>query len=100
MVWVSSQLIIGYYFERYRPIANGISCAGAGAGIAVFSYLNFLLLPDYGWRNTIRFHSGLLLFVMLISLSYVKVPPKQIGIIDKVWARFPNLCKKLKISSI
>ncbi|KNC27502.1 hypothetical protein FF38_12336 [Lucilia cuprina] len=50
MIWVSSQLIIGYYFDKYRPIANGASCSGAGAGIMIFCYMNSVLIPELGWQ--------------------------------------------------
>lgn len=84
MIWVSSQLIIGYYFERYRPIANGLSCSGAGAGIALLGFIDSMILVHYSWRQTLRLHAVLLLVALLLSFGYVKVPPKQIGIIEKV----------------
>lgn len=82
---MSSQLIIGYYFERYRPIANGLSCSGAGAGIALMAFLDSLMLVDNGWRNTLRLHAILLLVALLISFGYVKVPPTPFEFIKQVY---------------
>ncbi|XP_073845958.1 tarag [Musca autumnalis] len=79
MVWVSSQLIIGYYFEKYRPIANGISCSGAGAGIMMFAYMNNVLITQLGWRNLMRLHVAFLLLVFLMGLTFVEVAPTKIG---------------------
>ena len=84
MVWVSSQLIIGYYFDKFRPIANGISCSGAGAGIMIFSYMNSVLVPDLGWRNLMRVHVGFLLIVLLMAFTFVEVAPTRIGRVVEV----------------
>ncbi|XP_034102187.1 uncharacterized protein LOC117566752 [Drosophila albomicans] len=79
MIWVSSQLIIGYYFERYRPIASGFSCSGAGAGIFLFSIANSLLVVKFGWRNTIRFQVILILLITFMALAYLEVAPTPVG---------------------
>lgn len=84
MIWVSSQLIVGYYFEKYRPIANGISCSGAGTGVALFAYLNSILLPEIGWRNTIRVHTCFLVVVFILVIAYVEVTPSRIGVVRDV----------------
>ncbi|KAI8123870.1 Monocarboxylate transporter 3, partial [Lucilia cuprina] len=81
MIWVSSQLIIGYYFDKYRPIANGASCSGAGAGIMIFCYMNSVLIPELGWRNLMRvlFHVGFLIVVLFMTLTFIEVSPTRIG---------------------
>ncbi|XP_022225769.2 uncharacterized protein LOC111076329 [Drosophila obscura] len=83
MIWVSSQLIIGYYFERYRALASGFSCSGAGAGIVVFSFLNSWLVPLIGWRNVLRVHVCLLLCILMIACAYVEVAPTQVGVLNR-----------------
>ncbi|KAH8327148.1 hypothetical protein KR074_003916 [Drosophila pseudoananassae] len=83
MIWVSSQLIVGYYFERYRPIANGFSCSGAGAGIFIFAFLTNYLLPIIGWRNVLRMQVGFLLLIMFMSIAYVEVPPTPVGVYNR-----------------
>lgn len=81
MIWVSSQLIIGYYFDRYRPIASGFSCSGAGAGIFIFSITNSLLVYRIGWRNTIRVQVVLILLIFFIALAYREVLPTPVGVV-------------------
>ncbi|XP_017476628.1 PREDICTED: uncharacterized protein LOC108366676 [Rhagoletis zephyria] len=83
LIWISSQLIIGYYFERYRPIANGFSCSGAGAGILIFSSMNAELCPKIGWRNTSRIHAVLLLCVLLMAITFIEVTPTRIAAVKK-----------------
>ncbi|XP_028894903.2 uncharacterized protein LOC105210363 isoform X2 [Zeugodacus cucurbitae] len=83
LIWVTSQLIIGYYFERFRPIANGISCSGAGAGILIFSFMNAQICPKIGWRNTSRLHTALLLLVILMGITFIEVTPTRIATVKK-----------------
>lgn len=79
MIWASSQLIVGYYFERYRPMANGFSCSGGGAGIVLFTFLNSWLVPIIGWRNMLRTQAGLIMLILLMVVAYVEVAPTQVG---------------------
>ncbi|XP_017836161.1 uncharacterized protein LOC108595439 isoform X2 [Drosophila busckii] len=83
MIWVSSQLIISYYFERYRPIASGFSCSGAGLGIIFFSMLNSYLVTKIGWRNTVRVQVGFVLLLFLIVLAYLEVAPTPVGVVHR-----------------
>ncbi|KAH8337922.1 hypothetical protein KR067_009924 [Drosophila pandora] len=83
MIWVSSQLIVGYYFERYRPIANGFSCSGAGAGIFIFAFLTSNMLPIIGWRNVLRMQVGFLFLILLMSIAFVEVPPTPVGVYNR-----------------
>ncbi|XP_037713697.1 uncharacterized protein LOC119549604 isoform X2 [Drosophila subpulchrella] len=80
MIWASSQLIVGYYFERYRPMATGFSCSGGGVGIVVFTFLNGWLVPIIGWRNMLRTQSALIMLILLIAITYVEVAPTQVGL--------------------
>lgn len=80
MVWASSQLVIGYYFEKYRPIANGIGSAGSGLGVICFSLLNTQLLgAGLTWSNVLQFHSGVMFIVALSCMLYKPVPPTKVG---------------------
>lgn len=87
MIWVSSQLIIGYYFDKFRPIANGASCSGAGAGIMLFSYMNSTLVPLLGWRNLMRVHVGFLTAVLIMTLTFIEVAPTRIGRVKEVFKK-------------
>ncbi|XP_030554682.1 uncharacterized protein LOC115758262 isoform X3 [Drosophila novamexicana] len=83
MIWVSSQLIIGFYFERYRPIASGFSCSGAGAGILIFSITNNILVQNMGWRNTIRIQVILLCLLLFVAIAYLEVAPSPVGVVHQ-----------------
>ncbi|XP_032293102.1 monocarboxylate transporter 9 isoform X1 [Drosophila virilis] len=83
MIWVSSQLIIGFYFERYRPIASGFSCSGAGAGILIFSITNNILVQNMGWRNTIRIQVILVCLLLFVAIAYLEVAPSPVGVVHQ-----------------
>ncbi|KAH8375222.1 hypothetical protein KR200_000583, partial [Drosophila serrata] len=83
LIWCSSQLIVACYFERYRPLANGFSCSGAGAGTILFSLLNNYLLPIIGWRHMLRVQAGAILLVMLMAIAFVEVRPVQVGVMPE-----------------
>ncbi|KAH8348132.1 hypothetical protein KR084_004536, partial [Drosophila pseudotakahashii] len=80
MIWTSSQLIVGYYFERYRPMATGFSCSGGGIGVIVFTFLYGWLVPIIGWRNMLRTQAGFILLILLMAIAYVEVAPTQVGL--------------------
>ncbi|XP_071096465.1 monocarboxylate transporter 4-like [Haliotis cracherodii] len=46
-------IILGYYFNRHQPLANGISLAACGFGLAVGPFFVMWLIESRGWRATI-----------------------------------------------
>jgi len=42
---------VGYYFEKKRALATGISVCGSGVGTFVFAPLTTVLLNEYGWKG-------------------------------------------------
>jgi hypothetical protein len=52
-VFLPSTICVGYYFERRRSLAIGISICGSSVGTFIFSPLGTYLVKEYGWRGTI-----------------------------------------------
>ena len=50
---VPANALLGQYFEKYYPLANGLAEACGALGIIVFPPLTQMLLDTYGWRNTL-----------------------------------------------
>ena len=42
---------MGYYFERRRALATGISVCGSGVGTFLLAPLATLLLDEFGWKG-------------------------------------------------
>ncbi len=54
----SCTLVVPHYFEKYRPIALGISFCGLPVGNMVFPWINTQLNEFYGWRGAVIILSG------------------------------------------
>ncbi|XP_061077732.1 monocarboxylate transporter 3 [Conger conger] len=56
-----SLIMLGRYFDRRRPLANGLAAAGSPVFLSILSPLGQLLLDHYGWRGGFLITGGLLL---------------------------------------
>uniref|UniRef100_A0A8C1ZI62 Solute carrier family 16 member 8 n=1 Tax=Cyprinus carpio TaxID=7962 RepID=A0A8C1ZI62_CYPCA len=56
-----SLIMLGSYFDKRRPLANGLAAAGSPVFLSVLSPLGQLLLNHYGWRGGFLITGGLLL---------------------------------------
>ncbi|XP_006005027.1 monocarboxylate transporter 2-like [Latimeria chalumnae] len=56
-----SLTIIGKYFYKKRPIANGLAMAGSPVFLSTLAPLNQLLFNSFGWRGSFLVLGGLLL---------------------------------------
>lgn len=53
--------MLGSYFDKRRPLANGLAAAGSPVFLSVLSPLGQILLNHYGWRGGFLIMGGLLL---------------------------------------
>ncbi len=53
IVYAAGIVIMGLYFEKYRPLAFGLGMAGGGVAYIVFPWITFSLIDAYSWRGTI-----------------------------------------------
>ncbi|XP_060245045.1 monocarboxylate transporter 3 [Meriones unguiculatus] len=56
-----SLIMLGLYFERRRPLANGLAAAGSPVFLSALSPLGQLLGERFGWRGGFLLFGGLLL---------------------------------------
>uniref|UniRef100_A0A8C0BDA3 Solute carrier family 16 member 5 n=1 Tax=Buteo japonicus TaxID=224669 RepID=A0A8C0BDA3_9AVES len=52
---------LGYYFVRWRTLANAIASTGVSLGFTLWPLLSQYLLDEMGWRNTFLIFGGILL---------------------------------------
>lgn len=50
--------MVGYYFERRRGLAAGISSAGAGFGMLTLTLLAAFLVEQYSWKGCLMIMAG------------------------------------------
>ncbi|XP_031795989.1 monocarboxylate transporter 3 [Sarcophilus harrisii] len=56
-----SLIMLGLYFDRRRPLANGLAAAGSPVFLSALSPLGQVLLERFGWRGGFLLMGGLLL---------------------------------------
>ncbi|XP_055033049.2 monocarboxylate transporter 3 [Misgurnus anguillicaudatus] len=56
-----SLIMLGSYFDKRRPLANGLAAAGSPVFLSALSPLGQVLLNHYGWRGGFLIMGGLLL---------------------------------------
>ncbi|NXS89983.1 MOT6 protein, partial [Erpornis zantholeuca] len=53
--------VLGYYFVRWRTLANAMASTGVSLGFTLWPLLSQYLLNEMGWRNTFLIFGGILL---------------------------------------
>ena len=52
LIYLPAIVSVGFYFQRRRSLATGISVCGSGVGAFVFAPLANFLLENYGWQTS------------------------------------------------
>ncbi|KAM5289140.1 monocarboxylate transporter 3 [Ctenodactylus gundi] len=73
-----SLVMLGLYFERRRPLANGLAAAGSPVFLSALSPLGQLLLERFGWRGGFLLFGGLLLHCCACG-AVMRPPPAAPG---------------------
>ncbi|KAL1455950.1 hypothetical protein WDU94_000714 [Cyamophila willieti] len=68
LVYISTVILVSYYFELKRSLAVGISLCGSGFGTFLFPPLSEFLLKRCTWQHTHLIFSGLTLSCSVVSL--------------------------------
>lgn len=58
MIYVSAVLIPGFYFDKWRALATGISVCGSGIGTFALAPINAFLVENHGWRFAVAVQAG------------------------------------------
>ncbi|TRY87175.1 hypothetical protein DNTS_031713 [Danionella cerebrum] len=72
--------MIGKYFYKKRPIANGFAMAGSPVFLSTLAPLNQYLINEYGWRGSFLILGGLLLNCCVAGslMRPLKAPPNAV----------------------
>ena len=77
MMFQPSIVIVGMYFEKWRPLATGIAISGTGVGTFVFPPMVLGIAEYYGWQGAFILMAGLALFSTAFAMFYVPLPLKS-----------------------
>jgi MFS transporter, MCT family, solute carrier family 16 (monocarboxylic acid transporters), member 14 len=69
-IYMPSVIIVGYYFEKWRPLATGIALCGSGVGTFILAPISTNLIELYGWKNTLLMQAGEKLHFEVCALTY------------------------------
>lgn len=67
LCYVTSIVIVAYYFEKKRSLATGLAACGTGIGTFVFPPFTIYLLERYDWQGTLLILSGFFLNMMVFG---------------------------------
>ena len=80
LCYFPSVVILPQYFSRRLSLANGLASCGSGIGTMAMGPIINSIVEAYGWRVYVRFSTGLMIFVAIISCLYKnRVPIERRG---------------------
>lgn len=81
MLYVATTIVVGYYFERWRPLAIGIAVCGAGVGSVSLPPAMYHIVDSLGWRKTYRIMGALTLVCIGTTATYHPLAPIDLTVI-------------------
>lgn len=79
MMYVSAIIVIGFYFERWRALASGISLCGAGIGSTCMPPLLSLVIKTLGWRIAFYILGAMCVTCVLCGLVFKPIKPVRVS---------------------
>lgn len=70
---------VGYYFEKKRALATGLSVAGSGFGTFVFPPLTVALITAFTWRGALWILSGIILNCAVFGCLMRSLPKPKVA---------------------
>ena len=67
LIYLPAVVAVGYYFEKKRALATGISVCGSGVGTFLFAPLSTAILKSLDWRGANLVFAGLCLMCGLFG---------------------------------
>ena len=80
MTYVSSVIAVGFYFERWRGLASGLSLCGAGIGTTLLPPLLDLMLHTFDWKQSFMIISLMVLSCVGCGMALRPIKPTRIRI--------------------
>lgn len=77
LCYVTSIVIVAYYFERRRSLATGLAMCGTGIGTFLFAPLTIQLLETFAWRGTLLILAGFFLNLVIFGALMRDLEPES-----------------------
>lgn len=80
LIYMPSVITVGYYFERWRALATGISLCGSGVGTFIMAPVSTMLINSLGWRDALLVQAGMILLCAFFGLAFRPIKPIQVTV--------------------
>ncbi|XP_015792377.1 uncharacterized protein LOC107368979 [Tetranychus urticae] len=80
--YVTSIVIVAYYFNTKRSLATGLAVCGTGIGTFLFAPLTTYLLNEFSWRGTLLIMSGFFLNIIVFGALMRDINVSEVDSID------------------
>lgn len=84
LIYLPSIVMVGFYFNKRRALATGITVCGSGIGAFVFAPLGESLLDLYAWRGATWILSAMILNCVVFSSLYRPLYTSEIIIKEEI----------------
>ncbi|KAL7294650.1 hypothetical protein TKK_0011953 [Trichogramma kaykai] len=78
LIYVPAVITTGFYFEKWRALATGISVCGSGIGTLVMAPISQALIAHLGWRGAIVVQAGMLLNCAVFGAMFRPLKPTKV----------------------
>ncbi|KAJ8674038.1 hypothetical protein QAD02_005300, partial [Eretmocerus hayati] len=78
LIYVPAVITTGFYFEKWRALATGISVCGSGIGAFAMAPISTYLIEQLGWRQAILIQAGMLLNCAVFGLLFRPLQPTRV----------------------
>lgn len=80
LIYMPSVITVGYYFEKWRALATGISLCGSGVGTFIMAPVSTMLINALGWRDALLVQAGMILLCAFFGLAFRPIKPIQVTV--------------------
>ncbi|KAK2569119.1 Monocarboxylate transporter 10 [Acropora cervicornis] len=74
--YAPTMLVLGEYFDKHLPLANGIVTAGSGVGTMAMGPFYHFVLSNLGWKMMLRILCAFAFVMILSALLYRPLPAR------------------------
>lgn len=80
LIYLPAVITTGFYFERWRALATGISVCGSGIGAFVLAPISDIIIKQYGWKQALLIQAGMLLNCAVFGAVFRPLKPRRIKV--------------------
>ncbi|XP_043475276.1 monocarboxylate transporter 14-like [Leptopilina heterotoma] len=80
LIYLPAVITTGFYFERWRALATGISVCGSGIGAFILAPISDIIIKNYGWKQALLIQAGMLLNCAVFGAVFRPLKPRRIKV--------------------